>query len=139
MSADLPGTVLLVDDDDDFRLALADALTADGCQVLEVPTGEAALALLEDAAKSRGPVPDLLVLDLLMPGMSGTEVLQRMRRSNRWAKLPVLVVTGVNDQMLPVRLDLPIAFKPDPQTVLDAVRQQLAAGRRRPHGTGPTV
>lgn len=131
-------TVLLVDDDDDFRLALADSLTADGCTVLEAATGAAALALLDDAAKARGPVPDLLVLDLLMPGMSGTEVLQRMRKSPRWAKLPVLVVTAVNDQMLPVRLDLPIAFKPDPETVLDAVRQQLDAGRRR-HGVEPTA
>ena len=137
-AAALPRTVLLVDDDDDFRLALADSLTADGCKVLEVATGEAALALLDDAAKARGPVPDLLVLDLLMPGMSGTEVLQRMRKSHRWAKLPVLVVTAVNDQMLPVRLDLPIAFKPDPETVLDAVRQQLAAGRRS-QGLEPTA
>jgi hypothetical protein len=43
--------------------------------------------------------------------------------------LPVLVVTAVNDQVLPVRLDIPIAFNPDVQVVLDAVRQQLA--RRR--------
>jgi CheY-like chemotaxis protein len=120
-------TVLLVDDDDDFRLALADSLTADGCDVLDAASGEAALAILDDAAKAAVPSPDLLVLDLLMPGMSGTEVLHRMRKSHRWAKLPVLVVTAVNDQMLPVRLDLPIAFKPDPDTVLDAVRQQLAA------------
>jgi hypothetical protein len=43
--------------------------------------------------------------------------------------LPVLVVTGVNDPMLPVRLDVPIAFKPDVEAVLAAVRQQLG-GRR---------
>jgi CheY-like chemotaxis protein len=50
--------------------------------------------------------------------MSGIEVLQRLRKSRRWASLPVLVVTAVNDQMLPVRLDVPIAFKPDVQIVL---------------------
>jgi response regulator RpfG family c-di-GMP phosphodiesterase len=36
--------------------------------------------------------------------MGGIEVLQKLRKSARWARLPVLVVTGVNDPMLPVRL-----------------------------------
>jgi len=58
--------------------------------------------------------------------MSGMEVLQRLRRSQRWASLRVLVITGVNDPMLPVRLDVPIAFKPDPEVLLGAIRQQLA-------------
>ncbi len=125
----IDATVLVVDDDDDFRAALAETLEDEGCDVVDARTGEAALALLDDAAKGRARAPDLLVLDLLMPRMSGIEVLQRLRKSRRWASLPVLVVTAVNDQMLPVRLDVPIAFKPDVQAVLDAVRQQLA--RRR--------
>jgi CheY-like chemotaxis protein len=122
-------TVLVADDDDDFRAALAEALEEDGCDVVAVPSGAAALAALEDAAKGRAPPPDLLVLDLLMPGVSGIEILQRLRKSERWRRLPVLVVTGVNDPMLPVRLDVSIAFKPDAETILAAVRQQLA-GRR---------
>jgi DNA-binding response OmpR family regulator len=134
MSAD---SVLMVDDDDDFRLALADALTAVGYQVVDVPTGEAALAALDEAANGRTRAPDLLVLDLLMPGMSGLDVLQELRRSERWARLPILVVTAVNDQMLPVRLDVPIAFKPDFEVVLDAVRQQLA--RRKTPGPRATA
>ncbi len=125
----LDATVLVVDDDDDFRAALAETLEEEGCDVVDARTGEEALALLDEAAKGRVRAPDLLVLDLLMPRMSGLEVLQRLRKSRRWASLPVLVVTAVNDQMLPVRLDIPIAFKPDVQVVLDAVRQQLA--RRR--------
>ncbi len=125
----IDATVLVVDDDDEFRAALAETLEEEGCDVVDARTGEAALALLDDAAKGRVRVSDLLVLDLLMPRMSGLEVLQRLRKSRRWASLPVLVVTAVNDQMLPVRLDVPIAFKPDVQVVLDAVRQQLA--RRR--------
>ena len=119
-------TVLIADDDEDFRAALAETLDEDGYDVVAVPNGAAALAALEDAAKGRARPPDLLVLDLLMPGVSGIEVLQRLRKSARWARLPVLVVTGVNDPMLPVRLDVPIAFKPDTDTVVAAVRQQLA-------------
>jgi CheY-like chemotaxis protein len=118
--------VLLADDDEDFRAALAEALDDEGYDVVAVPNGAAAMAALEAAAKGRAPPPDLLVLDLLMPGMSGIEVLQKLRKSARWARLPVLVVTGVNDPMLPVRLDVPIAFKPDAEAVVAAVRQQLA-------------
>ena len=125
----IDATVLVVDDDDDFRAALAETQEEEGCDVVDARAGEAALALLDDAAKGRARAPDLLVLDLLMPRMSGLEVLQTLRKSRRWASLPVLVVTAVNDQMLPVRLDVPIAFKPDVQAVLDAVRKQLA--RRR--------
>jgi CheY-like chemotaxis protein len=118
-------TVLVADDDEDFRAALAEMLEEDGYDVVAVPNGAAALAALEDAAKGRTRPPELLVLDLLMPGVSGIEMLQRLRKSGRWARLPVLVVTGVNDPMLPVRLDVPIAFKPDAESILAAVRQQL--------------
>src|ERR1044071_2375944 len=126
-----PRTVQLADDDDDFRIALADLLADEGHQVIDVSSGEAALAALDAAARGRASAPDLLVLDLLMPKMSGIEVLQRLRKSARWAKLPVLVMTGVNDPMLRVRLDLPIAFKPDADVVLEAARHQLSFHRQR--------
>jgi CheY-like chemotaxis protein len=131
-SGRLAATVLLVDDDDDFRAVLADSLEEDGCGVLDAGSGEAALALLDEAAKGRATPPDLLVLDLLMPRMSGIEVLQRLRKSRRWESLPVLVVPALNDPMLPFRLDLPIAFKPDAQAVLDAIRVQLHLDRGPP-------
>lgn len=119
-------TVLLVDDDADFRLAIAETLRDEGHQVIEARSGEAALAVLDHAAEARELAPDLIVLDLLMPRMSGAEFLQRLRKSARWGRLPVLVVTGVNDPMLPVRLDVPIAFKPDTDVVLETIRSRLA-------------
>lgn len=122
-------TVLLADDDEDFRHALAEALEEEGYNVIPVRSGSAVLAVLDAAATDQVHPPDLLVLELLMPHLSGIEVLQRLRKSKEWASLPVLVVTGVNDPMLPVRLDVPIAFKPDAEMIVAAVREQLA-GRR---------
>lgn len=119
-------TILLVDDDDDFRLILGEAFRLEGYRVLDAQTGEAALSVLDDVVRRRQRLPDLLVLDLMMPRMGGMELLQRLRRSARWARLPVVVVTGVNDPMLCVRLDLPIAFKPHTESILDAVRHRLA-------------
>jgi two-component system OmpR family response regulator/two-component system response regulator CpxR len=117
--------VLLADDDEDFRRALAELLTAEGLRVIDVPSGEEALAVLDHATKPRGRSPDLLVLDLMMPNVNGIEVLQRLRKSARWTQLPILLVTGVNDPMLRVRLDLPIAFKPDIELIVEAVRRLL--------------
>jgi CheY-like chemotaxis protein len=61
-------------------------------------------------------------MDLMMPAMSGVEALRRLRRSHRWAQLPVVVMTGVNDPMLPVRLDVPVVSKAEIDPVLKAVR-----------------
>ena len=136
--------MLLVDDDADFRHALAEALRDEGHEVIETRSGEAALAVLDHVANAAAGPPDLLVLALLTPRMSGIEVLQRLRNSQRWARLPVLVVTAVSDPMLPARLDVPIAFKPDAEVVLETIRRQLAkdaggldwAKRRRSSDTG---
>jgi DNA-binding response OmpR family regulator len=126
---DAARTVLLADDDEDFRSALAELLAEDGHQVISVPSGEASLAVLDDAARGRRRAPDLLILDLLMPKMSGVEVLRTLRASKRWSRLPIVIVTGANDPMLRVRLDMPIVFKPDIDDVLAAVRAQLGQHR----------
>jgi CheY-like chemotaxis protein len=121
-------TILLVDDDRDFRATLADVLSDEGYSVIEASSGQAALAALDDLTRSRKPGPDVLVLDLMMPGMSGIEVLQRLQKTPQWARLPVVVLTGMNDPMLSVRLDLPIAFKPDMDALLTAVQRQITTG-----------
>src|SRR3954454_10388870 len=118
-------TVVLVDDDDDFRVMFGEALRLDGTRVIEAAGGTVAIAVLDRLARSREEDPTLLVLDLMMPVMSGIEVLQRLRRSPRWAQLPVLIMTGVNDPMLPVMLNTPVVFKPDMDVLVNAVRQNI--------------
>ena len=66
MSLGEAARLLVVEDDRDTALLLRDLLVAEGYEVESVPTGEAALDTLE-----RTPDVDLVVLDLMLPGMSG--------------------------------------------------------------------
>jgi CheY-like chemotaxis protein len=77
--------VLLVDDDDDLREALCDILTFGGYEVVGVGNGDEALAWLQ------GHRPDLILLDLMMPGMSGVEFMERLDGAR---DIPVLVFSG---------------------------------------------
>jgi len=67
--------VLVVDDDDAIRGVVRSVLEADGFEVVEAADGPAALLLLE-AINGRGP--DLVVLDVMMPGIDGIEVCRRI-------------------------------------------------------------
>jgi CheY-like chemotaxis protein len=81
--------VLLVDDDDDLREALSDLLAVGGYDVVSVPGGGEALAWL-----GRNPRPDLILLDLMMPGMTGAELKARLDRDPCLGGVPVVVLSG---------------------------------------------
>jgi len=126
-SAEPPPVVLLVDDDDEFRTAFVELLRhEEALNVVEAASGEAALAHLEAAGRGPGHRPSLIVLDLMMPSISGLELLERLRRHPRWRTIPVMVMTAVNDPMLPVRLDVPVAYKLDFDSIRTQVMRQLA-------------
>jgi len=88
-------SVLLVDDDDQIREALSDDLEAHGYEVAVAATGEEALRRLR-----AGPRPCALLLDLLMPGMDGAELLAKVRAEEGLAGLPVIVLTGLASSKL---------------------------------------
>jgi CheY-like chemotaxis protein/phosphoribosyl 1,2-cyclic phosphodiesterase len=84
--------ILVVDDDPDIRALARRALSQDGHIVNEASTGEEALALIDAEA------PNLLVLDLLMPGRGGLEVLEILRSRPATASLPVVLLTAMDDE-----------------------------------------
>ncbi len=85
------GKILVADDEKDLREALVTFLTDEGFIVVAAEDGEAALLL---ALKEK---PDLLLLDINMPKMSGHQVLSKLRR-DRWGKeVPVLLLTNADD------------------------------------------
>ena len=81
--------VLVVDDEPQIRRALTTNLRARGYEVDEAETGEAALAL---AARNH---PDLVVLDLGLPGIDGVEVVHGLRG---WTQMPILVLSAREDE-----------------------------------------
>jgi CheY-like chemotaxis protein len=79
---------LVVDDDDLMRRGIAQALEKDGWKVSEAVNGRAGLERLTEA------LPDVIVLDLMMPEIDGFGFLEELRRRPEWRGIPVIVVTA---------------------------------------------
>ena len=78
--------VLLVDDEEDFVTALAERLQLRGIEAQIATDGETALTLIETAP------PQVVVLDVMMPGLGGADVLKRIKAQH--PKIPVILLTG---------------------------------------------
>ena len=83
--------LLLVDDDLVMRSMAARTLRHAGFDVQDADSGEDALAQFEQHSH------DLILLDVMMPGIDGYEVCQRVRAKARGARVPILMLTGLND------------------------------------------
>jgi EAL domain-containing protein (putative c-di-GMP-specific phosphodiesterase class I)/DNA-binding response OmpR family regulator len=86
-----PSAVLVVDDDDAARGLVSLALRRAGFAVLEAISGEAALDVVS------GESVGLVVLDIRMPGLSGTDVIHALRSRSETATMPILLMTGSPD------------------------------------------
>jgi CheY-like chemotaxis protein len=80
--------VLLVDDDPALRMLYRFNLEASGVDVVEAEDGESALALLQR------DLPDVVLLDVMMPGIDGWTVAERLARDDRLRELPVIFITA---------------------------------------------
>ena len=90
-------TIMIVDDDPQLCAALQFKFERAGYQVCAVSSGQDLLAQLEVRW------PDLILLDLMMPDMSGIEVLEYLRRDPVLSSIPVLVVTAWGDSVMQAR------------------------------------
>ena len=112
--------VMVVDDDADLRESIAAVLSAAGHTYAMADDGAAALARL----RAQGPRPCLVLLDLMMPRMSGFELRTVMKEDPALASIPVVVVTGAGAlaQRRAAELDVEILTKPiEVQTLLQVV------------------
>ena len=119
--------ILLVDDDEAITAMLTRFLTLSGIDVVIAHNGEQALALVADTK------PDLIVLDVLMPGLDGREVLRRLRRQDNWTPVILLTqITGTAERIMALEegaddyLNKPF----DPQELVVRIRECPAASDR---------
>jgi DNA-binding response OmpR family regulator len=118
-------TILIVEDDEDLRRMFRTTLTLAGFDVTEAGDGLEALQRID------ADPPDLVVLDLMLPGVSGVVVYQEIAGQAVNREIPIIVITG--STMLESEMDVacfmrkPIA----PERLVEAVRTCLAAGGDR--------
>ena len=87
-SPKLAPNILVVDDSMDSRFLVEIILQEAGYQIQSADNGYSALARVEEST------PDLMVLDLMMPGINGYEVIQALREGDRFPYIPVLIMTA---------------------------------------------
>jgi CheY-like chemotaxis protein len=115
-------TILLVDDEPDIVEVLTDLMVEAGYRVISAVDGREALERLE---RDR---PDLVMLDVMMPIMSGEDVLAELERRGSLRAVPIVLMSAGSNVPLAEKWDLPYLRKPSAlRAVLEVVRRALAA------------
>jgi len=84
--------ILVVEDDEDIRELLRYNLNKEGYQVSEAKSGEDALSAIESQ------IPDLIILDLMLPGIHGLEICKRLRSDQRTQDIPIVILTAKGEE-----------------------------------------
>jgi DNA-binding response OmpR family regulator len=92
MSEEAP-VILLADDDPDMLALVSRHLRGMNCKLVEASDGDMALAL------ARKEIPDLMILDVMMPGKSGWEVCKAVREDELFKDTAVIVLTGIGETL----------------------------------------
>jgi PAS domain S-box-containing protein len=118
--------VLIVDDDDDFRDLMRLQLSHAGYEVLDARDAESAIQI------ARASHPDVITVDLLMPGIDGWSFIDRLRQEEGLANIPIVVVSGAADAKTDVRLptDVSVIAKGESHDRLLREISLALAGRR---------
>jgi two-component system, chemotaxis family, chemotaxis protein CheY len=130
-----PASVLVVEDNDDIRQAIGEILEIEGYEMALAEDGERALELLSEL-----PRPCLLLVDLIMPRLDGWKLLGMLSRDDRFATIPVVVMSAAADRTtVPAH---PTLKKPIDLDILLRIVREHCCGHRNPGpipGQGETV
>ena len=120
----MAGRILAVDDQEDNRRILRDLLTTAGYEVIEAVTGEDAATLAEAQR------PDLILMDIQLPGIDGYEATRRIKANPALRAVPVIAVTsyalsGDETKALAAGADADVSKPFSPRALLAKVREFL--------------
>jgi len=129
MSQEKP-RILIVDDETDLLAVLRMGLEAEGYEVLTATDGEQGLAM------ARQSLPDLMLLDLMLPRMDGYKVCRALKFDERYRRIPIFILsarTGDTDRRLALELGADeYHTKPyEMRALLERVRRRVTAGGDR--------
>ena len=85
--------IMIVDDEEDIRVSVGQIFEVSGYEVMKAVDGNDCLNKLE-----RG-IPDLVILDIMMPGMNGWDVAARIKENPKWNEIPIVFLTAKGDEM----------------------------------------
>jgi two-component system phosphate regulon response regulator PhoB len=130
--------ILVVDDEEDIQELIRYNLAKDGYKVTCVGTGEAALK------HARSKLPDLIVLDLMLPGVDGLEVCRSLRADEKTAHIPVVMLTAKGEEAdvvtgLELGADDYVTKPFSPRILLARIRAVLRKSARATPGEEETV
>jgi two-component system, cell cycle response regulator DivK len=119
-------TILVVDDHEDNRRILRDLLRSAGYDVAEATTGE------DGVAEAKTRKPDLILMDIQLPGIDGYEATRRIKADEALRRIPLIVVTsyalsGDDAKALAAGADAYVAKPFSPRAMLAKVREYLPA------------
>jgi CheY-like chemotaxis protein len=114
--------ILVVEDDEDIRDSLREALESDGYQVVTAEDGKKGLQALDEM-----PRPCLILLDLMMPVMNGWEFLEKMKEDTALATIPVVAVTAAGERGNAEQADMLIKKPVDLDHLLGVIKKYCAA------------
>jgi DNA-binding response OmpR family regulator len=126
----MPATILLVEDDPNIIDVVAHILEDEGYQVVRATGARSALSALQETR------PDLIVSDVMMPGISGFAFFQRVRADSDWSRIPFIFLTA-KTELTDMRFGMGLGAddyltKPfDPEDLLIAVQVRLELAARR--------
>ena len=113
-------SILVVDDEKDVRDFLADLLSDEGYSVRQAANGVEAMDMIKNGK------PDLILLDLLMPKETGTDLYRKIHRRKEYGSVPVIVISGLPGRYVAVSKSVPVFDKPiDEDGLLAAIKKTI--------------
>ena len=85
--------IMIVDDEEDIRVSVGQIFEVSGYEIIKAVDGNDCLNKLERE------IPDLVILDIMMPGMNGWDVAARIKENSKWSEIPIVFLTAKGDEM----------------------------------------
>ena len=123
----MPRKILVVEDNDMNMQLVEFLLEEGGYDIVKAASGEEALAITRDAEQQ---APDLILMDIHLPGMDGLSVVREMKTNERTSRIPILALTahamrGDKDRFLEAGCDGYISKPIDVKTFISSIEQYL--------------